>query len=123
MHDLIAASADTSAWSFGGSILTFAAPMILFIVVAGALYLAYTKPEIVPGHRARAAERPVSYTPAPVPPSTETERAVADGLAGMGPKADFPPPPHGLADSPASVGVPLAGRADPPREQEPEGGE
>ena len=26
----MAASADTSAWSFGGSILTFAFPMILF---------------------------------------------------------------------------------------------
>ena len=43
------------AWSFGGSILTFAFPMILFIVVAAALYVLYTKPEFVPGHRARRA--------------------------------------------------------------------
>ena len=83
VHGVIAASADGSAWSFGGSILTFAFPMILFIVVAGALYVAYTKPELVPGHRAPASERPVSYTPVPGRPAvgqadkterTETER-------------------------------------------------
>ena len=44
-----------SAWTFGGSILTFAFPMLLFIVVACALYVAYTKPELVPGHRNPAA--------------------------------------------------------------------
>jgi hypothetical protein len=43
--------------------------MILFIVVATALYVAYTKPELVPGHPA-PAERPVSYTPVPGPPPT-----------------------------------------------------
>ena len=48
---MIADPASTSAWSFGGSILTFAFPMLLFIVVACALYIAYTKPELVPGHR------------------------------------------------------------------------
>ncbi len=69
MHGVIAASADSSAWSFGGSILTFAFPMILFIVVAGALYVAYTKPELVPGHRTPASERPVSYTPVPGRPA------------------------------------------------------
>jgi hypothetical protein len=57
-----------SAWSFGGSILTFAFPMILFIVVACALYVAYTKPELVPGHRNPAAQRAVSYTAVPGPP-------------------------------------------------------
>ena len=69
MHGLIAASADSSAWTFGASILSFAFPMILFIVVATALYVAYTKPELVPGHPA-PAERPVSYTPVPGPPPT-----------------------------------------------------
>jgi hypothetical protein len=69
VHGVIAASADGSAWSFGGSILTFAFPMILFIVVAGALYVAYTKPELVPGHRAPASKRPVSYTPVPGRPA------------------------------------------------------
>jgi hypothetical protein len=59
---------NVSAWTFGGSILTFAFPMLLFIVVAGALYVLYTKPEYVPGHRAPGLERPVSYTPVPGKP-------------------------------------------------------
>jgi hypothetical protein len=58
-----------SAWTFGGSILTFAFPMLLFIVVACALYVAYTKPELVPGHRNPAAQRPVSYTAVPGEPA------------------------------------------------------
>ncbi len=61
-----------SAWTFGGSILTFAFPMLLFIVVACALYVAYTKPELVPGHRNPAAQRPVSYTAVPGDPATST---------------------------------------------------
>jgi len=56
VHGLIADGAG-GAWTFGGSILTFAFPMILFIVVAGALYVLYTKPEFIPGHRAPGAER------------------------------------------------------------------
>ena len=69
MHSGIADPASTSAWSFGGSILTFVFPMILFIVVACALYIAYTKPELVPGHRNPAAQRPVSYTAVPGEPA------------------------------------------------------
>ena len=69
MHGVIADSAG-GAWSFGGSILTFAFPMILFIVVACALYVAYTKPELVPGHRNPAAQRAVTFTAVPGPPPT-----------------------------------------------------
>jgi hypothetical protein len=69
VHGLIAASGDGSAWTFGGSILTFAFPMILFIVVAGALYVLYTKPQLVPGRRPPATERPVSYTAVPGKPA------------------------------------------------------
>ncbi|MGH3199136.1 MAG: hypothetical protein ACRDOH_10530 [Streptosporangiaceae bacterium] len=65
MHVLSSAPAG-SAWTFGGSILTFAFPMILFVVVGCALYVLYTKPELVPGHR--TGERPVSYTAAPGQP-------------------------------------------------------
>ena len=65
MTSAIADPASTSAWSFGGSILTFVFPMILFIVVACALYIAYTKPELAPGHRNPAAQRPVTYTAVP----------------------------------------------------------
>ncbi len=69
-----------SAWTFGGSILTFAFPMLLFIVVACALYVAYTKPELVPGHRNPAAERPVTYTAVPGEPATPTsEQANPEG--------------------------------------------
>jgi len=58
------------AWSFGASILTFAFPMLLFVAVAAWLYVTYTKPELVPGHRTPAAERPVSYTAVPGQPKT-----------------------------------------------------
>ena len=50
MHGLITASAN-SAWSYGASILTFVFPELLFIAVAAALYVLYTKPHLVPGHR------------------------------------------------------------------------
>lgn len=103
MHSVIADPASTSAWSFGGSILTFAFPMILFIVVACALYIAYTKPELVPGHRNPAAQRPVSYTAVPGEPAKDSEQA----RGGLGPAA---------AGGEAS-------RAVPPGQQEPEGGE
>jgi hypothetical protein len=69
VHSILADAAGGSAWSFGGSILSFAFPMLLFIVGASALYVSYTKPELVPGHRNPAAERPVSYTPMPERPA------------------------------------------------------
>ena len=69
MNTVIADPAG-GAWTFGGSILTFAFPMLLFIVVACALYVAYTKPELVPGHRNPAAQRSVSYTAVPGEPAT-----------------------------------------------------
>jgi hypothetical protein len=56
-------------WSFGGSILTFAFPMLLFIGVAVALYVLYTKPAAVPGHRTSTAEHPVTYTAIPGTPT------------------------------------------------------
>jgi hypothetical protein len=76
---VIADPASTSAWSFGGSILTFAFPMLLFIVVACALYVAYTKPELVPGHRNPAAQRAVSYTAVPGEPGTARDGTQRDG--------------------------------------------
>ena len=68
MHGFLADSAGGD-WSFGGSILTFAFPMILFIAVACALYVLYTKPEVVPGHPARRTPRSVSYTRVPGQPA------------------------------------------------------
>jgi hypothetical protein len=60
----------SDGWSFGGSILTFAFPMLLFIAVAAALYVLYTKPAVVPGHRTWTPEHPVSYTAIPGSPTT-----------------------------------------------------
>ncbi len=71
MHVLSSAPLADSAWSFGGSILTFAFPMILFIAVAATLWVLYTKPEVVPGQPAGSPERPVSYTPMPGRPAVE----------------------------------------------------
>ena len=81
MHGLIADGAG-GAWTFGGSILTFAFPMILFIVVAGGLYVLYTKPEFVPGHRAPGLERPVSYTAVPGTPADEPQTREPGRVAG-----------------------------------------
>jgi hypothetical protein len=65
----MADAASTSAWTFGASILSFAFPMLLFIFVASALYVLYTKPEYIPGHPAPGLQRPVSYTPVAGPPA------------------------------------------------------
>jgi hypothetical protein len=40
-----------SDWSLAGSIMTFAIPVGLFVVVATILYFLYTRPHTVPGHR------------------------------------------------------------------------
>ena len=90
MRGLIAESAG-GAWSFGGSILTFAFPMILFIVVACALYVAYTKPELVPGHRSPAAERPVTYTAVPGAPVTDHGEKAPGGPGGAVPAGQQEP--------------------------------
>jgi hypothetical protein len=72
VYGVLADSAG-GAWTFGASILTFAFPMILFVVVITALYVLYTKPEVVPGHPAPAVQRPVSYTALPGKPTATTE--------------------------------------------------
>jgi hypothetical protein len=80
----VIADSAGGAWSFGGSILTFAFPMILFIVVAGALYVAYTKPELVPGRRVPASAHPMTYTPVPGEPAAteaDDEKAKPEGGA------------------------------------------
>ena len=69
MHGLITASAVMD-WTYGASILTFVFPMLLFIAVAAALYVAYTKPHLVPGHRYEMQMRPVSHTAAPAMPGS-----------------------------------------------------
>jgi hypothetical protein len=108
------ASGD-SAWSYGGSILTFAFPMILFIVVAVALYVLYTKPEIVPGHRTPAAEHPVSYTAIPGTP-TVAEAGGSTAFAAGDPAA-APAPPAASGSPVADEGT----KADEGENAEPQG--
>jgi hypothetical protein len=86
MQGLMADSAG-SAWTFGASILSFAFPMTLFIVVASALYVLYTKPEYIPGHPAPGLERPVSYTPVPGPPAVSHETPAASAAETTPPTA------------------------------------
>lgn len=64
MHGLIAAN-PTGDWTYGAAILTFVFPMLLFIAVAGALYVLYTKPHLVPGHRYQMQLRSTTATSAP----------------------------------------------------------
>jgi hypothetical protein len=56
-------AANGSDWSLGGSILTFAFPMALFIAVGAALWVLYTKPHVVPGHRYQPNAGSISATP------------------------------------------------------------
>jgi hypothetical protein len=75
--DGLVAQSPSGAWSFGGAVLTVVFPMLLFIAVAATLYILYTKPEVIPGHRAPA--RPVSYTAIPgEPTAVPGDLAVAD---------------------------------------------
>jgi hypothetical protein len=76
VHGLIAQS-PSGAWNSGAAILTFVFPMLLFIAVAGTLYILYTKPEVAPGHR--ATERPISYTSIPGQPTAEVSETRAAG--------------------------------------------
>jgi hypothetical protein len=85
--DRLIADPAGSAWSFGGSILTFAFPMILFIVVAATLYVLYTKPEFVPGHPMGTPERPVSYTALPGKPTAEVQAEAAPATVTAGTSA------------------------------------
>ena len=38
-------------WTLAASIMTFAIPVGLFVIVAAILYFQYTRPHAVPGHR------------------------------------------------------------------------
>jgi len=44
-------AAVASDWTLAASIMTFAIPVGLFVVVATWLYFLYTRPHAVPGHR------------------------------------------------------------------------
>jgi hypothetical protein len=106
VHGVLADTAG-GAWTFGGSILTFAFPMTLFTVVAISLYVLYTKPEFVPGHWVQGAERPVSYTAMPGKPATGGEAAAAPADAASPTRAEMAGPTPagttGTAETPGSA--------------------
>jgi len=75
-------AASTSGWSYGASILSFLFPMILFLVVATSLYVVFTKPSVVPGHREQTVARPIGFTP--------VVRMSGSGQQAAGPHYAFP---------------------------------
>jgi hypothetical protein len=96
------ASLSGGAWNFGSSIMTFAFPGGLFIVVALALWVAYTKPETVPGHWIQG-ERPVSYTLVPRPSQAVAAPAATAPSATASPAAAAPPDTTPADASPPDV--------------------
>lgn len=79
---------NISAWTVGGSIFTFASLYVLFIAVAAALYVAYTKPGVTPGHRTGFPERPAVYSSRPgLPASGPNAPSTAEGAAATADRA------------------------------------
>jgi len=89
----VLAAAVGSDWSSGGALLTFYFPIGLFIVIAAALYLGFSRPHRVPGHK--------SLEPAP---------ATASASPAGGPAA------HGQDASPATR-HPQTGHSGPDGQQ------
>lgn len=104
MPEAIAAS-SSSAWTYGGAILTFVFPMILFLAVAVTLYVVYTKPSVVPGHREQTIARPIGFTPVVRQPRRDPQ--TGEPAAGSGPHYAFP----GRGGQPATG---AGGQADGP---------
>jgi hypothetical protein len=85
-----------SDWTLAASIMTFAIPVALFVVVATVLYFLYTRPHTVPGHRDL------------VPAGSGRHAAGAQrGAAPQPPPAGQPPPPA----QPPGGGYPQGGGA------------
>jgi hypothetical protein len=75
-----------SDWSLAGSIMTFAIPVGLFVVVATILYFLYTRPHTVPGHRdlAPAGGRHTAGAPQPAAAQPPPAAPPAGGMPGGG---------------------------------------
>jgi hypothetical protein len=98
VHGLISVAAG-SDWTYGASIFTFLFPYLLFIGVASALYVLYTKPHLVPGHRYQVQMRSVADTPAPGTPGAGTPGAGTPeaGTSGAGSQAAAQPQAPGAS--------------------------
>jgi hypothetical protein len=74
--------------------------MILFLAVAGSLFVVYTKPSVVPGHREQTVARPIGFTPAVRMPPRDP---AVTGQMPAGPQ---------YVTGPAQVETPAAGAAE-----------
>jgi hypothetical protein len=75
----VIAAATGSDWNAGGSILTFYFPVGLFVIVAGTLYLLFSRPHRrVPGHRGLAAAHAGGATLQRVRPSSVGDTTAAE---------------------------------------------
>ena len=95
MPGLIHATAAAN-WSLGGSILTFAFPMLLFIVAATVLYLLFSRPHRIPGH----SDLVPAQTAPPDRGTAHTTAAAAQDRP-SGATDDAPSAPHPDGDNPA----------------------
>ncbi len=86
--------------SQGGSVLTFAFPVGVFIVVSVVLYMAFSRPHQVPGHRELAPAQP-----GPPDKGTAEAMAVAAGLdtAAGGGGGSMAAEPHGAPEAAAAA--------------------
>lgn len=86
MHGLFLASMG-SDWTLAASIMTFAIPVGLFVIVATILYFLYTRPHAVPGHRdlvpAGAAARPAAGPVSAPAPAAGGQDAATESTEGM----------------------------------------
>jgi hypothetical protein len=84
VHEFILAQHPSGDWSLAGSIMTFAIPVGLFVIVATILYFQYTRPHVTPGHRelvpaaAGAGAVTSSAGPAPAAPAATGATAAAE---------------------------------------------
>ena len=92
MHGTLTPTGD---WTYGAAILTFAFPMLLFIAVAGALYVLYTKPHLVPGHRYQLQMRPTTATAVPETGTSPAGSAPPPAVDPGGITGAVPPPSEG----------------------------
>lgn len=103
MPEVIAATATGSDWNAGGSIMTFFAPVGLFVVVATILFVLFSRP-----HRRIPARRALTPVHAG-PPGAEAARAAAaaGGLptAEGGGGTESSVEPAGAALAPGADGV------------------
>lgn len=107
---MVLASPPVSAWSYGGAMLTFLFPMILFLAVASALYVLYTKPQQVPGSRRGASERPMAGTwsvaagGGPAPATSGGQAAAGRAASGTGRASGAPGVPETGQDASTTDG-------------------